>query len=193
MQRVISDEDYNAQGTFYFPAGFRNETQYIAFWDAVAIPDKALGKLLSDQEPLERTLARRALASSRASARKYRELLREQEVDGSDFSDVRRKVRAELDLKIRGILPEIEASIRESEEKLARRKSGDPDEFLTQVLARPVARATGLATYLPAELDVITRDRILDHEFELGDGRWMNARVIVDRFKTLELDFLRAR
>ncbi len=175
-----SDDDYNAQGTFYFPAGFRNETQYTAFWDTVAVPDSALEKLLSDQEPVERANARMALRMDRGLARTQRELLRRLEVE----------FRARPDPRLRADLSETEGRIRESEEKLARRRSGDTDEFLTQVLARPVARATGLATYLPAELDVLTRDRILDHEFELGNGRWTSARVIVDRFKTLELDFL---
>ena len=163
VQKVISDEDYNAQGTFYFPAGFRNETQYISFWDTVAIPDRALEKLLNEQGPFPQY----------------------PKVGGSD-SDVIRKLEAMME---RAALSPGQAALREHKVRLAWLESGG--EFLTQVLARPVARATGLATHLPAELDVTTRDRILDHEFELGNGRWMSARVIVDRFRTLELDFLR--
>lgn len=183
---MISDEDYNAQGTFYFPAGFRNETQYVAFWDTVAVPDSALRRLLSQQVPLERALARGALETYRETARKIRKL-GEIEVDVSDWV---RELMARNATQVQARLPEIEAKILELEEKLAKRRPAEPDELLTQVLTRPVARATGLAAHFPADLDVATRERILDHEFELGVGRWMSARDIVDRFKTLELDFL---
>ncbi|KRA37964.1 MULTISPECIES: hypothetical protein [unclassified Nocardioides] len=158
---MIDDDHYNAQGTFYFPAGFRNDAQYIAFWDTVAIPDRALVRLLSEQ---------------------VQGLYRQEPKVAGSGSDVMRKLESMLE---RAALSPGEVALRENKWRI----SGH--ELLTQVLARPVARATGLVTYLPADLGTTARDRVLDHEFELGDGRWMSARSLVVRFKTLDLDFLR--
>ncbi|MBC9225861.1 hypothetical protein GL325_05970 [Aeromicrobium sp. 636] len=190
MTMPMNDEDFNAQGTFYFPVGFRNETQYIAFWVAVVVPDSALAALLNEQVPHEHANNRKLLDMKRSSARSTRRSLLQ--TPGAAHSEEIKRVLQDLQSKQQARLRELEIEIQKLEQELAKLGPGDPEEILSPVPARPVARATGLVAYLPAGLDGASRDRILGREFELGDGRWMSARDIVDRFETLELSFLRA-
>lgn len=183
----MSDEDYNAQGTFYFPAGYRNETQYIAFWDTVTVPDKVLRAILGVNGGLARSKKRERLEDLRARALRERERIGELEKLNTDLG--RDTEGPFLDF-FRRSLSKKEGELGRIENELANRELGDPDEYITPVLARPVARASGMAAYLPEAVDTATRDRILDHEFELGDGRWMSARDIVERFETLEFGLL---
>lgn len=184
---MMSDEDYNAQGTFYFPAGYRNETQYIAFWDTVTVPDKVLRAILGVNGGLARSKKRERLEDLRARALRERERIGELEKLNTDLG--RDTEGPFLDF-FRRSLSKKEGELGRIENELANRELGDPDEYITPVLARPVARASGMAAYLPEAVDTATRDRILDHEFELGDGRWMSARDIVERFETLEFGLL---
>ena len=81
----MSDEDYNAQGTFYFPAGYRNETQYIAFWDTVTVPDKVLRAILGVNGGLARSKKRERLEDLRARALRERERIGELEKLNTDL------------------------------------------------------------------------------------------------------------
>lgn len=188
----MNDEDFNAQGTFYFPVGFRSETQYIAFWDAVVVPDSALAALLNEQVPREHATDQKSLDRKRSEARAMRNWLRRMsgEVLPEVLHEALKRTLQDALSERQARLRELEIEIQALEEKLAQPGLSDPYEILRPILARPVARATGLVAYLPAGLDAASRDRILGREFDLGDGRWMSARDIVDRFETLYLGFL---